>query len=80
MAIATSVFVLAVTAAAGAAIHVFSARPPWPVVGWSIPGVLVGSAVGSRVGKYLPAAVMEKGLGVVFALVGALVLVIEYAL
>ena len=38
----------------------------WHVVGWSIPGVLVGSTIGSRVGAYIPARVMEKGLGVVF--------------
>ncbi len=78
VAIATSVFVLAITAAVGAAIHALSAQPPWHVVGWSIPGVLIGSTIGSRVGKYLPARLMEKGLGVVFALVGGLVLALEF--
>ena len=78
VAIATSVFVLAITAAVGAAIHAVSAQTPWHVVGWSIPGVLIGSTIGSRVGKYLPARLMEKGLGVVFALVGGLVLVLEF--
>ena len=62
----------------GAAIHALSAAPPWHVVGWSIPGVLIGSTIGSRVGKYLPARLMEKGLGVVFALVGGLVLALEF--
>ncbi len=33
---------------------------------------------GSQVGKYLPAKVMEKGLGVVFGGVGLLVLVLEF--
>lgn len=78
VAIATSVFTLAIVAAVGAGIHALSARPVWQVVGWSIPGVLIGSAVGSRVGKYLPAKAMEKGLGIVFGGVGILVLILEF--
>ena len=73
-----SVFTLAVVAAVGAGIHALSAQPVWQVVGWSIPGVLIGSTIGSRVGKYLPAQTMEKGLGVVFGGVGILVLVLEF--
>ena len=76
VAIATSVFTLAVVAALGAAVHALHAQPVWPVVAWSIPGVLLGSTIGSRVGKYLPAKIMEKALGVVFAGVGILVLVL----
>jgi len=75
---ATSVFVLAITAAFGSAIHAFSAEPVWPVVAWSIPGVLIGSAMGSQVGTHLPAKMMEKSLGVLFAGVGGLVLVREF--
>jgi len=78
VAIATSVFTLALVAAVGAGIHALSAQPAWQVVGWSIPGVLIGSTIGSRVGKHLPARVMEKGLGVVFGGVGILVLVLEF--
>jgi len=78
VAVATSVFVLAITAVAGALIHALSAAPAWNVVGWSIPGVLIGSAIGSRIGGLLPAHFMEKGLGVIFALVGALVLLLEF--
>lgn len=78
VAIATSVFVLAIVAAVGAGIHALSAEPVWQVVGWSVPGVLIGSTIGSRVGKHLPARVMEKGLGVVFGGVGLLVLVLEF--
>ena len=78
VAIATSVFTLAIVAAVGASIHALSAEPVWRVVGWSIPGVLVGSTVGSRVGKHLPAALMEKVLGVVFGGVGLLVLALEF--
>ena len=51
VAIATSVFTLAVVAAVGAGIHALSAQPVWHVVGWSIPGVLIGSTIGSRVGN-----------------------------
>ena len=78
VAIATSVFTLAIVALVGAAIHALSTTPPWHVVGWSIPGVLVGSTIGSRVGAYIPARVMEKGLGVVFGLVGLLVIGLEF--
>jgi len=78
VAIAMSVFVLAITAAFGAGMHALSAQPVWQVVVWSIPGVLIGSTIGSRVGKYLPCRIMEKGLGIVFAGVGGLVLVLEF--
>jgi uncharacterized membrane protein YfcA len=80
VAIATSVFVLAITAAVGAVVHAFSAQPVWYVVIWSVPGVLIGSAIGSRVGKYLPADLMEKVLGSIFALVGIGVLVLEFVI
>lgn len=78
VAVATSVFTLAITAVVGAAIHALAAQPAWQVVAWSIPGVLVGSTLGSRVGKYVPSSVMEKVLGVVFALVGFLILALEF--
>lgn len=77
IAVATSVFVLAVTAVVGAGVHALSAVPVWSVIVWSVPGVLVGSTVGSRVGRYLPADLMEKLLGGVFAVVGVLVLVLK---
>lgn len=77
VAIATSVFTLAIVASVGAAVHALHAEPAWNVVAWSIPGVLVGSTLGSRLGKYLPAKVMEKVLGMVFALVGILVLLLR---
>ena len=77
VAIATSVFTLAVAATAGALVHALSATPVWHVVAWSIPGVLVGGTVGTHVGKHVPSDLMETGLGVVFALVGLLVLGVE---
>lgn len=77
VAVATSVFALAITAVAGAAMHALAAEPAWEVVKWSIPGVLIGSTIGSHVGKHLPARAMERGLAVVFMLVGLLVLGLE---
>lgn len=74
VAVATSVFTLAVTAIAAAGVHAMEATPVWRVVGWSIPGMLIGSTVGSRLGKWLPADRMEKALGLVFAAVGLLML------
>ena len=78
VAIATSVFTLAIVAAVGDWLDALSAQPVWQVVGWSIPGVLIDSTIGSRIGKYLPAKAMEKGLGVVFGSVGILVLALEF--
>lgn len=74
VAVATSVFVLALAAIAGAIIHALVATPVWYVVAWSIPGVLIGGTVGTRVGKYVPSEIMEPALGVVFAIVGVIML------
>jgi len=74
VAVATSVFVLAIAAIAGAAVHALAATPVWYVVAWSVPGVLIGGTVGTRVGKYVPSDVMESMLGFVFAIVGLVVL------
>lgn len=77
VAVATSVFTLGVAAGAGALVHALSASPVWWVVAWSIPGVLVGGTIGTRVAKYVPSDVMELGLGLVFGLVGLFVLGVE---
>lgn len=78
VAIATSVFTFAVVATVGAGIHAILVHPVWGVVGWSIPGVLIGSTIGSRVGKYLPSNVMGKVLGIVFGAVGILLIALEF--
>lgn len=78
VAVATSVFVLAVTASLGAAVHAFSVTPVWYVIAWSVPGVLIGGSIGTRVSKYIPGAVMESVLGVVFGLVGLWVLGLQF--
>jgi hypothetical protein len=59
--------------------HALSATPVWYVVAWSIPGVLVGGTIGTRVSKYVPSDVTEPALGVVFAIVGVVVLGTEFA-
>ena len=40
-------------------------------------GVVFGGTIGTRVGKYLPSDLMESALGVVFGIVGLVVLVTE---
>jgi uncharacterized membrane protein YfcA len=77
VAVATSVFVLGIAAMAGAAVHAVSATPVWYVIAWSVPGVVIGGTVGTRVGKYVPSEIMEPALGVVFGVVGAIVLASE---
>jgi len=77
VAIATSVFTLAITTLAAAVVHALAAAIAWNVVGWSVPGVLIGSSTGSRIGKWIPADLMEKLLGGVFAAVGAFVVWLE---
>lgn len=77
IAIATSVVTLAITAVAGAAVHSLAAVPVWDVVVWSIPGVLIGSHLGSRLGDLLPPGIMERGLSMVFGVIGLLVLVLQ---
>lgn len=77
IAVGTSVFVLGVASVAGAAVHALAATPVWDVVAWSIPGVLVGGTIGTRVGKYVPNELMEPLLGAVFGAVGLLVLGVE---
>jgi uncharacterized membrane protein YfcA len=74
VAIATSVFVLGIAALAGAAVHALAATPVWYVVAWSIPGVLIGGTIGTRLGKHVPSEIMEPALGVVFGTVGLIVL------
>jgi len=78
IAVATSVFTLAITALVGAGVHALAAQPAWHVVRWSVPGVLCGSFLGSRLSRVLPAEAMEMWLGIVFAAVGTLVLAVQW--
>lgn len=78
VAVATSVFVLAIAALAGALVHAIAATPVWYVVAWSIPGVLIGGTLGTRVGKHVPSGLMERFLGAIFVGVGTLILALEF--
>lgn len=51
MAVTTSVFVLAITAVTGALVHALTPTPVWYEVAWRIPGVVLGSPVGTRIGE-----------------------------
>ncbi len=77
VAVATSVFVLAITAIVGASIHALSATPIFYVVGWSIPGVLIGGTIGTNISKYIPSNLMENTLGIIFAIVGIIILTLQ---
>jgi hypothetical protein len=35
-------------------VHALTATPVWDIVAWSIPGVLNGGTIGTRVGEYRP--------------------------
>ncbi len=77
IAIATSIFVLAISVLAGAVTHALQAQPAWHVVSLSIPGVVVGAQIGPRISHLLPAKAMERGLPAIFALVGLVVIAIQ---
>ncbi|MFB6300823.1 MAG: sulfite exporter TauE/SafE family protein [Halobacteriales archaeon] len=77
VAVTTSVFVLGIAALAGAAVHALAVTPVWYVIVWSVPGVLIGGTVGTRIGKYRPSDLIERVLGIVFGLVGMVVLLTE---
>jgi len=79
VAIATSIFVLAICSAVGAVVHSVSASVDWDVVLWTIPGVVIGSAMGSQVGKFAPGLINKRVLGGVFGLVGLGVVGLEIA-
>lgn len=74
IAIATSIFVLSMSVLAGAATHALQAEPAWSVVVLSVPGVFVGAQIGPRIAHLLPARAMERGLAMLFAMVGLLVI------
>ncbi len=70
VAVATSTFAMALVALAGAATHATEAALPWHVVAWTIPGALIGSTLGSRVGRHLPPRLLARALGWLFLIVG----------
>jgi uncharacterized membrane protein YfcA len=77
IAVATSIFVLAVSVLAGTATHALQAQPAWHVVALSVPGVVVGAQIGPRIGHHLPARAMERVLAGLFAVVGLIVIAVQ---
>jgi uncharacterized membrane protein YfcA len=44
------------------------------IVIWTVPGVIIGAQIGSRVASRIPQQVLERSLGALFIIVGALTL------
>lgn len=80
--VATSVFVVALTAMSGATGHLVrfvqtggdALSTVLNIVIFAVPGVVVGGQLGSLVASRIPQHILERGLGVLFILVAALTL------
>ena len=80
--VATSVFVVALTALAASAGHFARFIRLGPevlttvlsIVIFTVPGVIIGAQLGSRLASRIPQQVLERGLGVLFIIIGALTL------
>jgi uncharacterized membrane protein YfcA len=80
--IATSVFVVAITALAASAGHLLQFTQAGSetlnlvssLVIFTVPGVILGAQLGSRAAALISQRTLERGLGVLFILVGALTL------
>lgn len=79
---ATSVFVVAITALSASVGHSFRFVQDggdvlftvMSIVMFTVPGVILGAQLGSRVASRIPQRVLEIGLGVLFMLVAVLTL------
>ena len=80
--VATSVFVVAITALAASGGHMVrfvhsggdTINIVLSIVLFTVPGVILGAQLGSRVASRIPQRALERGLGVLFILVAALTL------
>jgi len=80
--VATSVFVVALTVLSASAGHLArfiregqdALTTVLSIVIWTVPGIIIGAQLGSRVAGRLPQHVLERGLGVLFILVASLTL------
>ena len=80
--VATSVFVVAVTALSASGGHFIrfmslgsdTLQTVFSIVIFTVPGVMIGAQLGSWVGERLPQKIMERTLGVLFIFVAALTL------
>ena len=82
VAVATSVFVVAITAVSAAGGHLLRfvqtggevLDTVFSIVIFTIPGVILGAQIGARVASQIPPRVLERGLGILFVLIAALTL------
>lgn len=82
VAVATSVFIVALTALSASAGHLArfvregqdAVTTVLSIVIWTVPGVIIGAQLGSRVAGRIPQQVLERGLGVLLILVAILTL------
>jgi len=80
--VATSVFVVAVTALAGSAGHVTNfvrlggetLATVLSIVMFTVPGVIIGAQLGARVSRLIPQRLLIRGMGLLFVIVGVLTL------
>jgi uncharacterized membrane protein YfcA len=80
--VATSVLVVAATALIASAGHVFqfvraggdALSTVLSIVVFTVPGVIIGGQLGSRIASHIPQRALELGLAVLFILVAALTL------
>ncbi len=77
VAVATAIFVLTVTVLFAAGVHALAAQPAWAVVIWSIPGVIIGAQIGPKLSGKVPPHIAERVLGVIFLLIGTLVVALQ---
>ncbi len=82
VAVATSVFVVALTAVVAATGHVVrfanaggdEIATAISIATFTVPGVIIGGQLGARLGSRIPQHTLEKTLGVLFVIVGAFML------
>lgn len=80
--VATSVFVVAVTALFASAGHFYkfinyggtTLQTVLNIVIFAVPGVIIGAQLGSFISRKIPQTIFERGLGILFILVAALTL------
>ncbi|MDT8367929.1 MAG: sulfite exporter TauE/SafE family protein [Longimicrobiales bacterium] len=82
IAVGTSVLIVAVTVLSAAGVHLWrfvqTGGDALPTVAslviFTIPGVLIGGQIGPKVAAVIPGKILERALGVIFLLVGALMI------
>jgi uncharacterized membrane protein YfcA len=82
VAVATSVFVVAVSALTAASGHLIrfvqtggeSLNTVLRITFFTVPGVILGGQIGSAIASHIPQKVLEIGLGILFIMIAALML------